>query len=289
LPYQADLQVDQEDSLGIDETASPAHHLDAGSTAVDVAVVRLPHISNTTDFRPLSRFPGVRVRYVSGAGEMGLPDLIVLPGSKATVRDLDWLRDTGLADSITSLAAASDGPLILGVCGGYQMLGRTLDDPLGVESPRPRADGLGLLSISTRFGTDKNRHRVTGKALDGSSHLVGYEIHMGETTRAPDLAPWFKLTRTRDGSTVLDGAVDPTGRVMGTYVHGLFDSDSFTADLVRRLRCRRGLPEPDRAAWDRHRSTSADRYAPLSALLRGHLNLAPVWDALGQPSARGVS
>ncbi len=284
LPHRTDLQVDQEDSLGIDETATPREDVDDDGRVLDVAVVRLPHLSNSTDFWPLSRFPGVRVRYVSGLNELGRPDLIIFPGSKATVRDLDWLESAGLASAVVSLANAPAGPVILGICGGYQMLGQTLEDRLGVESPRPFAEGLGLIATTTRFGAEKNRHRITGRSLSGDHRIVGYEIHMGETTRQSGVSPWFELTRTRDSSTVLDGAMDPSGRFFGTYVHGLFDSLAFTAEFVRTVRACRGLPSLDEEAWNRHRRLSADRYAPLSALLTEHLDLAPVWSALGWPS-----
>ena len=110
---------------------------------------------------------------------------------------------------------------------------------------------------------------------------------MGETTLDPGVPPWIELTRERDGAAVLDGAADVGGRIYGTYVHGLFDSMSFTAGLVGRLRERRGLPALDPAVWERHRSTMADRYGPLAAFLRGHLDLGPVWAALGLPPERG--
>jgi len=278
LPFSPLVQVDQEDSLGIDEDGD-----DAGphGAAAEVAVVRLPHVSNFTDFRPLARFPGVRVRYVSRPGDLADADLIILPGTKATVRDLDWLRQTGLADAIVSRSSEPDGPDVIGVCGGFQMLGTVIDDPDGVESSRPSTPGLGLLGVSTRFGPEKSRHRVTGRTLSGSSRVVGYEIHMGESVRAPGVAPWLELTRERDGETVLDGAVDPSRRVFGTYVHGLFDSLDFTVRLVARLRSRRGLPPTDEAEALTHSLRLADSYGPLAALLREHLDLGPVFSALG--------
>lgn len=282
LPYRTDLGIDQEDSLGIAETATPKGF--GERPGLDVAVIQLPHLSNATDFRPLSRAPGTRLRYVTEVRELGSPDLIILPGTKATVLDLDWLRENGLADAIISLAGVPNGPLVMGVCGGYQMLGRVVEDPLGVESDRPRVDGLGLIAMATRFGAEKNRHRVKGRDLHGDTYVVGYEIHMGETTLDPGLTPWFELTRERDNITVLDGTADPSGRLYGTYVHGLFDSTSFLADLVGRLRLRRGLPPLDATSWERHRSDLADRYGPLAALLRENVDLDPVWRALGLPT-----
>jgi adenosylcobyric acid synthase len=284
LPFRDGIRVDQEDSLGIEETATRS---DRDGAEIDVAVIRLPHLSNSTDFWPLSRAPGVRVRYVSGVKDLGCPSLVILPGTKATVHDLDWLRETGLSGAIASLAGDPAGPVILGVCGGFQMLGRAIEDPLGVESPRPRAEGLGLIAMTTRFGVEKNRHRVSGRTREGGSRVAGYEIHMGETTLDPGVAPWLELRRERGGATVLDGAADAAGRVFGTYVHGLFDSSAFTAGLVGRLRARGGLRPLDPAVWDEHRSLFDDRYGPLAALLREHLDLGPVWDALGLPPEQG--
>jgi adenosylcobyric acid synthase len=285
LPYRGDLQVDQEDSLGVAETATPlaGDHSNGPTSAdlIDVAVVRLPHISNFTDFLPLSRVPGIRVRYVSRPGEVGAPSLLILPGTKATILDLDWLRETGLAEAIVAGANDPTGPVILGICGGFQMLGQTVEDPCEVESSRLRANGLGLLAVSTEFRPEKHRHRVTGRSADGAVRVVGYEIHMGETTRPQGLPYWFELTREPDGVTILDGVAHPSGRLFGTYVHGLFDSLSFLGELTTRLRTRRGLPPLSAEAWARYGNACSDRFRLLSHFLHEHLDLAPIWDALG--------
>lgn len=281
LPYRPDLQVDQEDSLGIDETASPGDASGDEGDAIDVAVARLPGLSNFTDVWPLTRVPGVRVRYVERGRDLGRPDLVILPGTRTTVRDLLWLRAEGLADRIAALAGEPDGPTVLGICGGFQMLGRRVDDPHAVESAHPSVLGLGLIDVATEFAPTKERHRVAGSVLapDGPA-LIGYEIHMGRTERGPGLPAFAALTRQRDGRPVLDGAFGVDGRVLGTYVHGLFDSLPLTAWLVDRLRARRGLPRLDPARWQAHRDALAARYAGLAALLRDHLDLAPVWRAL---------
>jgi adenosylcobyric acid synthase len=285
LPYRPDLQVDQEDSLGIDETASPPETATAPD-ALDVAIARLPGMSNFTDFLPLSRLPSITVRYVEREDEIGRPDLMILPGTRTTVRDLRWLRETGLAERIVELAADECGPLILGICGGFQMLGLRIADPLGVESNTRNTDGLALLDVETQFESTKERHRVSGELCGGGTTITGYEIHMGETRRRAHVSPWSVLTRQRDGTSVLDGAVSPSGQVFGTYVHGLFDSLSFTAVLVDRLRARRGLPALDPERWQVHREALASRYANLANLLRGNLDLEPVWRALKCDPAR---
>jgi len=279
LPYRADLQIDQEDSLGIDETASPPALDDPDD--LDVAVTRLPGLSNFTDVWPLARIPGVRVRYVESGAGLGRPDLVILPGTKTTVRDLAWLRESGLADRIEGLARDPDGPVVLGICGGFQMLGTRIDDPHGVESPELSCPGLGLLGVATTFAPEKERHRVAGSTITRGLPVAGYEIHMGSTERDAGVPAWIRLIRQRDGLTLLDGAVAPTGRVFGTYVHGLFDSLPFSKDLVDRLRARRRLPPLDPSRWEAHRSELADRYGGLAELLRTHLDLGPVWSALG--------
>ena len=140
------------------------------------------------------------------------------------------------------------GPVVLGVCGGFQMLGARIDDPLGVESDRTRVAGLGLLDVSTRFAPEKARHRVSGHAIDGDLPITGYEIHMGATERGAGALPWFVLRRARDGSSVQDGARDRSGRVFGTYVHGLFDSLPFTAALGQPASGPQGARSPRRLA-----------------------------------------
>jgi adenosylcobyric acid synthase len=271
LPYRPDLQIDQEDSLGIDETAS---RVDDESYELDVAVPRLPGVSNFTDLWPLARVPGVRVRYVERGIDLGRPDLVVIPGSKTTVRDLNWLRQTGLAERLVSLASDERGPIVVGICGGFQMLGTRIDDPHGIESSEASVEGLGLLDVTTSFAAEKARHRVSGHAGDGGSPIRGYEIHMGETRRGEDAHPWITLIRERTGERIEDGAVDACNRVYGTYVHGLFDSVPFMISLIERLRARRGLPVLEARHWELHRQSTANRYAGLAALLHEHLDLS---------------
>jgi adenosylcobyric acid synthase len=279
LPYRPDLVLDQEDSLGIDATATP----DDGTTAeIDVVVIRLPALSNFNDFEPLGQFPGVRVRYVDRAELIGRPDLLILPGSKTTVRDLQWLRVNRIDARIIERVQDEAGPIVLGICGGFQMLGTRIDDPEGVESACQRVGGLGLLDVSTRFEATKARHRVAGRTRDGGYPIVGYEIHMGQTRRGPEVEPWADIIRQRDGTEVEDGAVSPSGRIIGTYLHGLFDSGPFTAALVDRLRAQRGLAPLDPERWRVHAGARSGRHAALADWLRNHLDLGPIHEAIGR-------
>jgi len=273
LPFDPAVQLDEEDSLGL----TPAQ----GSAEIDIAVLRLPCISNFTDFAALARAPGVGVRYVGMAADLGRPDLIILPGTRTTVRALDWLHSGGLAAALAQLAVAVDGPYVLGVCGGCQLLGRTIADPDAVESATAHIEGLGLLDLDTRFVQRKSLYRVAGEVSAAPGQgcaVVGYEVHQGVSTRRAGARPWLALRR-HDGTAVADGAVN--GRVCGTYVHGLFDDARFARALVTTLRARRGLPPLADAHWLSQRDFWAGRYAALGGWLQQHCDLQPVCAALG--------
>lgn len=225
------VDIDDEDSL------SPRLEQTARVKAVDIAVIRLPRLSNFTDFNSLERFDCVSVRYVSTAGELGTPDLVILPGTKNTMADLLWMRQNGLEAAILKLSGS--GTPVLGVCGGYQMLGRELHDPEGLEHGGTLR-GMGLLDGATVFAPQKTRTRVAGLVgnltgffapLSGAT-FTGYEIHMGKTEQQDT---GFAVL---DGCKA-DGAV--RGAVLGSYVHGLFDEGNLAERLVGLLLDRKGL------------------------------------------------
>lgn len=223
VPYLRDLYLPDEDAVSIERPAAPKPLPSAG---VDIAIVRLPRIANFDDFDPLRAEPDVRLRYVASAQELGNPNAIIIPGTKSTLADLDWLRESGLAEAICNYAA--DSGHVVGICGGYQMLGKSLHDPDHIESDARQADGLGLLPVHTHFvaqkTTTRTRATIRGEAgwlkpLKGWE-LQGYEIHMGETNGGASLLD----IPTRHG---LDGAVNPDGNIWGCYLHGLFANDDF--------------------------------------------------------------
>lgn len=232
VPYLS-VDIDDEDSL-TDRFARKG-----GAGLVDIAVIRLPHISNFTDFAPLEQFPQASVRYVGHASELGSPDLVILPGTKNTMGDLQWLRESGMEAVI--LRYTSRGGLILGVCGGYQMLGKEIDDPEEVEHGGTMR-GMGLLPLRTVFATEKTCTRTTGQVqqLEGDfaplsgAMLDGYEIHMG-TTDGLGCGNFCRLGEQNRP----DGMV--CGNVLGTYVHGLFDSAQMAGAMMELLLMRRGL------------------------------------------------
>ena len=227
VPYLK-VDVDDEDSLAPRLGREDVHK------PLDAAVIRLPRISNFTDFAPLEEHPQIGVRYVDDPRKLGSPDLVVLPGTKSTGGDLLWLRQNGLEAAILKLAAA--GTPVLGVCGGYQMLGEAVHDRSGVEHGAGGSiRGMGLLPVETTFLPEKVRTRVRGETASGplaGARLEGYEIHMGSTQVRGE--PFCRLEDGRE-----DGCV--RGSVWGTYLHGLFDSGELTQKLAELLCRRKGL------------------------------------------------
>lgn len=254
VPMLAGWRGDEEDSLGIEDRQRRA----TPDAPLQIVVVRLPFISNYTDFDALADEPDVNVRYVTRPAELSGATAIVLPGTKSTIADLAWLRQSGLAAAL--LAAVAAGTPVIGVCGGYQMLGRRIDDPEHVESTEPEVPGLGLLDVETTFAGDKRTVRVAGELLGAANPLGpagtplrGYEIHMGRTSRGSGAAPLLRL-RGADGAEHDDGAVSAAagasadGLVCGSYVHGLFDDPALRGVFLNRLRAGLGLPARESAA-----------------------------------------
>ena len=300
VPFIRDLRIADEDSVALDDRSenqesrtkdqgaadgSRFSFLGSGAASpIDIVVIRLPHISNFDDFDPLRAEPDVTVRFVDRADELGWPDLIVLPGTKTTVADLEWLRARGLADGIIALAQA--GAALLGVCGGYQMLGQTICDPLGVESAVTETAGLGLLPIVTSFAAAKQTVRSRGVVVHDASlfrgahqiDVAGYEIHMGQTWLVGDGAPLVHLTRRGEHATDdLDGLASPDGWIAGSYLHGLFDNDALRHVMLDNLAERKGVVRaPSRARFDR----AAD-YDRLAATVRANIDMELLRQIIG--------
>ncbi len=214
LPWHPDLWLDSEDSLDLAGLPSPT----GGDAAVKVVVVRLPRISNFTDADALAIEPGIEVVFASDARALRDADLVVLPGTRATLADLAWLRSRGLDEAVARHAAA--GRAVLGICGGFQMLGRTISDPDGVEgTPGAEAEGLGLLDVTTTFGSEKVLRLPAGKAMGVSAS--GYEIHHGRVSAGADTEEFLGGART--------------GRVFGTMWHGSLEGDAFRNAFLREV------------------------------------------------------
>ncbi|WP_115513654.1 MULTISPECIES: cobyric acid synthase [Xanthomonas] len=218
LPYLHGLQLEAEDAL-------PRQALHKPHAQLRVVVPVLPRISNHTDFDALLAHPQVEVQLV-GPGQTPPPcDLIVLPGSKATRQDLQWLRTHGWDTAIAHHLRY--GGKLLGICGGLQMLGEQIHDPDGIEGPAGSSAGLGWLALDTQLHTHKQLHRVHGRLAFGDAAAVGYEIHCGISTGAALARPLLQLD---DGRS--DGAISDDGQVLGTYLHGIFDHPQALAALL---------------------------------------------------------
>ena len=236
VPY-GHFDIDDEDSL------SERLDGDARGAAVRIAVVQLPRLSNFTDFSALGRVPGVGVYYADKPAQLDGADCIILPGTKATLSDLKWLRESGMEAQILKQHAA--GTPVLGICGGFQMLGRTVSDPENTEGGGAMR-GLGLLPVDTVFHPHKTTTQAHGVvsslsgALEGLSGAAveGYEIHMGETARDADALPFAVLIRA-DGTEVADGC--QVENAYGTYLHGVFDAPGVASGLAQALAVRKGV------------------------------------------------
>ncbi|MBS4030765.1 MAG: cobyric acid synthase [Clostridiales bacterium] len=261
VPFLEKLSLPAEDSLGLRGAGN-------GAGELQVVVITLPRIANFTDYHVLAEEEGVSLRFTDRPGEIGSPHLIILPGTKNTLADLAFLRDSGLAETI--LAAQQHGSYVVGVCGGYQMLGERITDPSGSDGTGGDGQGLGLLPVETEFYPEKTTIRVTGKTVFEGESLEGYEIHMGRTIRLAG-EPFASLA-AEDGVWRPDGAVSGDGRVIGTYLHGLFDSAQFRQGFLNRVRVAHGLPERtgDGVSARQRRESS---YRLLAQAVRDHLDL----------------
>ena len=269
VPY-VDIKVEDEDSLS-ERLAADRRGL------VDIAVVRLPKISNFTDFDVFEQYPDVSVRYVSEPGELRGADMIVIPGSKSTIADLEWMRVQGLADVITGLS--KKGVPVFGICGGYQMLGTKVADPEGVEGGG-EAGGLGLLPVSTVLAGDKKTEQYRGTFADAEGILSGlsglgiegYEIHAGRTIREGSTGQRASEFTSEDTGTCC-------GNVYGTYIHGIFDNEGITETVVKALADRKGAVLSDYDASG-HREFKEKEYDRLADVLRENLDMDRIYSML---------
>lgn len=283
VPY-LDINLEDEDSV----TEEFEKHNFSGLEDLEISVIRTPHISNFTDFNVLRNFPDVRLRYVNSSDPVGNPDMIILPGSKNTMGDLKYLREKGLDQQI--IEHAKKGKLIMGICGGYQMLGRKLHDPHLTEGNDTLMEGLGLLDMETTFDTEKvttqARAVITGEAgslmrgLKGQA-LEGYEIHMGQSGFGAKAVPLIQIVeKLGEKVCITDGITNRAGNVLGTYLHGILDNTDFTRKLLNNLRAKKGLealPEIP-PSFKEHKEKE---YQRLAEAVRNSLDMAFISGVLG--------
>jgi adenosylcobyric acid synthase len=291
VPFLHDVGLEEEDSVTLGEPRTPAPGWGDYGGAVRplrVAVIALPYLANFTDFDPLAAEPSVAVAYVRSPPELRRADLVILPGTKQTIADFRWLEESGLSKAIEANAVGG-GPIV-GICGGMQMLGLAILDPHGMEGGGGAA-GLGLLPIRTVLADEKTMLRARGWLAEprlfgqGMEHsqVEGYEIHLGETAYEPGSTPLFRLMREGEGSPRADGAVADGGRILGTYLHGLFDSDAFRHSFLRAARAACGLEPPRELVWfSAEREARFDR---LASHVRASVRLEQIlaWLGLERP------
>ncbi len=249
---------------------------------IDIAIIRLPHISNFTDFDALSIEPDVSVRYVETVTEFKTPDLVIIPGTKNTLGDLEYLKKSGLYNKIREYEVNGK---IIGICGGYQMLGKILEDPYGVETTLESMEGLDILPIKTVFEEKKITTRVNGiiaKDLinnDTPLSIYGYEIHMGKTTILDEGKSLININKSNnEEANHLDGVVNNKGNVMGTYIHGIFDGVEFRQHIINELRRDKGIEEKVSMAYEHLREKELDK---LADLVRASIDMNKIYKIMG--------
>jgi len=271
VPWINNVRLADEDAVALERPAQA--NPDASGATVEIAVIHFPRIANFDDFDPLRDEPNVQLRYVASLDDFGEPTLVILPGTRATVADLDWLRSQGLDRAIQRHAEA--GGHVLGICGGLQMLGNDILDPDGIEAaPGTSIEALSLLPLQTTFVADKATRRAQGKVATGlgpwaaasSSPVTGYEIHMGHSTTKA--APLFTLNGHADG------AISDDGHIAGTYLHGLFHNDQLRTELLAGL----GRPAPD--APQSFEAVRESEFNRLASVVSEHLDLDQLTELL---------
>jgi len=267
VPFLPKLGLPEEDSVTF--KAAKSHAANVATGQVDIALIDLPHLSNFTDLDALRIEPDVAVRIVRSVEELGQPDAVILPGSKHVVADLAHLRQSGLAAAVVELARQGRTEIV-GICGGYQMLGQRIEDPHRIESNGEAVEALGLLALSTVMAPEKTLKRVSGRHAESGLVLHGYEIHHGQSDCADALQPAVVL----DNDEMIGVGCE---LVWGSYLHGIFDADPFRRWFIDRLRVRRRLPAVGRVVAVYDLQESFDR---LAAVVRERLDMKQIYRLL---------
>lgn len=315
MRFLDDLRIDDEDSVSLDKKSvsvtSGLNNVSATSTCrllkdnsrLEVVVIKLPRISNFTDFDLLNREPSVSLRYVKDVNDIGSPDLIIIPGTKGTINDLKFIKDNGMADVIRD--KANNGCMVIGICGGYQMLGKEIRDPLHVESNEERISGIGLINAITDFAPEKVTHQSRAKIMTGSlpfevnRELTGYEIHMG-TTRLLDFADngysriddtgtkisiFLKILKRSSKSVDINDGISIFNKdkfIIGSYLHGIFDNDDFRSGLIRYLANRNGKKPVAKTSGINSLNEKEEGYKRLEKIVRESLDMDHIYKILNK-------
>lgn len=283
VPHIEQMGIDDEDSVSLEEKQAAPTEGD-----IRIAVIQTPKISNFTDFDALAHEKDVALYYVKAVEDLGEPDVIMLPGSKNTTEDMLYLRKSGLGEKI--LAHAKAGKAVIGICGGYQMLGEVIRDPQHTESQNDEAAGLGLLGMETVFASEKLTSQVVAQCQDlhfmgqsiSADNLQGYEIHMGHTafTREADKHPFTVCQRRGKACASQEGTANAAGNVFGTYIHGVFDNDVFRRSVLNAIRHSKGLE-----ALANTRNVMAEKqkaYEHLADVVENALDMEKLYQIMGE-------
>ena len=283
VPHIDQMGIDDEDSVSLEEKQAAPTEGD-----IRIAVIQTPKISNFTDFDALAHEKDVALYYVKSVEDLGEPDVIILPGSKNTTEDMLYLRKSGLGEKI--LAHAKAGKAVIGICGGYQMLGEVIRDPQHTESQNDEVAGLGLLGMETVFASEKLTSQVVAQCQDlhfmgqsiSADNLHGYEIHMGHTafTREADKHPFTVCQRRGKTCASQEGTANAAGNVFGTYIHGVFDNDVFRRSVLNALRHSKGLE-----ALANTRNVMAEKqqaYEHLADVVENALDMEKLYQIMGE-------
>jgi adenosylcobyric acid synthase len=282
LPHAGNLEIPEEDGAGLRAGSSGQ-----SNRSIKMAAVVFPRIANYTDFDPFLREPDVALQYVERPEQANGIDVLCLPGSKSTIADLAWLRQSGWEQHIQEHRAA--GGAIIGICGGYQMLGERIGDPEYIESQVSGANGLGLLPVTTVFAREKVTARVEATHLGSGLETAGYEIHCGRMTRIGGEA-LFKISRREDHPVdEEEGAVAAQGQVIGTSIHGAFDAPHFRRHFLNEIRVRKGLKPLMPVSIEAPRTLRDQAYDRFAQILRDNLDLTALAQLIGVAADRLAS
>ena len=282
VPYN-DIKIEDEDSV------TTRFKKSVGIRDVHIEIVRTPHMSNFTDFHIFETQEDVSVRYVDYKESLGNPDIVIIPGSKSTIDDLKYIRENGLEDQIKALH--KKGKLIIGICGGYQMLGKKLKDPYHVEGEIEEYDGIGLLDTETIFEKEKTTTQVEASICEGlngylknlgGKKVSGYEIHMGVTNRSNEISDLDNIYK-KLGEVInyTEGSVNSEGNVFGTYLHGIFDEIDFTRSLLNNIREMKNLDRIE-SKVSSYKEFKEKEYDKLADFLREHLDIDKIYEIMNE-------
>jgi adenosylcobyric acid synthase len=282
IPY-GDIKIEDEDSV------TTRFKTKMNKNDIHIEIIRTPHMSNFTDFNIFETQEDVSIRYVDYGETLGNPDMVIIPGSKSTIDDLKYIRENGLEQQIKELHKR--GKLIFGICGGYQMLGKTLKDPYHVEGEVEEFDGIGLLDTETTFEMEKTTTQVEATIFGGlggymdnleGKKVKGYEIHMGISKIGKNVNNLNVINKKlNEEVNYVEGSVNKEGNVVGTYLHGIFDDIDFTRTILNNIREQKGLGKIESSVTS-FEAFKQNEYDKLADLLREHLDIEKIYEIMSE-------